>query len=205
MPSDGTPRKTSTLKCATPMPPAKCRSDRSARSRGALCSSTACACQSAKGSPMSDIIINMLKPHTVAEQFRDLKYPNLVNFQDEWLSYDGAAYQPIEDAACAPPSANFCASVLLCNSTRSRRTTARPSASRSRCRSPRRTKTSTKCTRIWNICATSSEYDGPAVVGLMAASRRSRTSSICNGLLDVVTRDFIDGTPMFFTRTALPI
>src|SRR4029078_3698569 len=37
-------------------------------------------------------------PYKSAAASLTARYPNLLNFQDEWLTWDGAAYTPLEDA-----------------------------------------------------------------------------------------------------------
>src|SRR4051812_29905681 len=47
---------------------------------------------------VAPVIVSPSTPQKSAEKFKALHFPTLLNFQNEWLSWDGAAYQSIEDA-----------------------------------------------------------------------------------------------------------
>src|SRR5712691_7562880 len=61
-----------------------------------------------------DVVIQPSRPSEVAKQFKELHYPTLLNFQNEWLSWDGAgAYQSIEDATIESRVSEFLKSAKI--------------------------------------------------------------------------------------------
>src|SRR5258705_3083900 len=58
-------------------------------------------------------IIDPKKPIKSAERFKSKCYPYLLNQQDEWLSWNGSCYQPIEDATVMSKISKFLAAAKV--------------------------------------------------------------------------------------------
>jgi phage/plasmid-associated DNA primase len=153
---------------------------------------------------MTDIIIQPLKSSETASSFKAAIFPTLINHQDEWLSWDGAAYQPIEDATVQARISEFLngAKVQVFKDG-SAQVSLLPFFPKTKdiaevhkmlgylCHVP----LNTMSPPAW-LQGTSPEY---------RALEPRNLISFKNGLLDITTRRLYPPTSSFFTRTALPV
>lgn len=147
-------------------------------------------------------IVNRATPSKSAALFREQRYPNLINQQDEWLNWDGSAYQSIEDATICARVSEFlkaCQTMKPVNGklkafpfdTRKSDIAEVVAALKNDVHKPR----DTMAPPCW--------LDGTPPAYLALNPRN--LISFQNGLLDIETRELYTATPFFFTRTALAI
>jgi putative DNA primase/helicase len=147
-------------------------------------------------------IIQPDNPQGVAEQFKAAEFPTLLNHQDEWLAWDGSAYQPLEAATVESRVAEFLqrAKVRVFVKGKAELIAFKPkskdigevySALKRACHVP----INTMSPPVW-LRDAPEEYAALAPKNLI---------SFQNGLLDIDTRTLYPATPFFFTRTALAI
>src|SRR5207248_1746265 len=48
-------------------------------------------------SPTEPNVVSRLTPVETAKLFRNQQHPTIIRYQNDWLAYDGSAYQMIED------------------------------------------------------------------------------------------------------------
>jgi putative DNA primase/helicase len=149
-----------------------------------------------------DVVISPDNPQGTAEQFKLAEFPTLLNHQDEWLSHDGAAFQPLEDATVESRVADFLqrAKVRVYVKGKAELVPFKPkskdigevySALKRACHVP----INTMSPPVW-LSGRPKEY---------AALDPRNLISFQNGLLDIEMRTLYPATPFFFTRTALAI
>jgi putative DNA primase/helicase len=150
----------------------------------------------------NDVVIEPGEPLKIAEQFKALYFPTLLNFQNEWLSHDGAAYQPMEDATILARLNQFLKAakvrIYLKDRVELRDFTPTPKAI-----TDIYTMLKHDCHVPQNTMSPPSWLEGTPAS--LAAIDPKNIISLQNGLLDINTRKLYPGTPKFFTRTALPI
>jgi putative DNA primase/helicase len=149
-------------------------------------------------------IVNRKSPHKTAEQFRAEVRPTLINYEEEFLAYDGeGAYRLIKDGTVAsevqrhfegavemlPTNTRGDKKAFPCNPKTNDVNEVVGALERQNHVAPG---------TISPPFFLSGEYDWSMIDALNVISCR-------NGLLDITTRTRYDSTPQFFTRTALPI
>jgi putative DNA primase/helicase len=55
----------------------------------------------------NELVIQPDNTRATVLQFKAAEFPTLLNHQDEWLAWDGAAYQPLESATVESRTAEF--------------------------------------------------------------------------------------------------
>jgi putative DNA primase/helicase len=149
-----------------------------------------------------DIVIEPNAPQKIAEQFKALRFPTLLSFQNEWLSHDGAAYQPMEDQTITTKLSQFlkAAKVRVYLKDRVELVDFTPTP---KVISDVYTMLKNDCHVPLNTMSPPSWLEGTPAS--LAAIDPKNIISCQNGLLDIDTRKLYPATPKFFTRTALPI
>jgi putative DNA primase/helicase len=154
-------------------------------------------------------VINPKKPHKTAEQFRDLHFPNLISFQDEWLSWNGSAYLPIEDATMEARISQFLIEsfIVVMAQTTGADGTPGPIKKEFMPFSPARKDIAEVYAALAHLCHKPADTMSPPswLKGRKGRPDPRNIISCSNGLLDITTGELHDQTPEFFTRTALPI
>jgi len=148
------------------------------------------------------LILSKASPHKSAAQFRDMKHPNLICFQDEFLTWNGCAYDAID-----PPAMKSQISAFLADAKRmvgvNTAGTAQPVDF-----NPKKTDVEEVYTALQRICHKDggpNDVQPPMWLDGRSAPAPEDIISCKNGLLDLITGDLLDHTPAFFTRTSLPI
>ena len=150
----------------------------------------------------TDMVIQPDNPQGTAALFKAAEFPTAINHQDEWLSWDGAAYQPIENATIESRVAEFLqnakvqvytkgATALVPYKPKSKDIGEVYSALKRSCHVP----FNTMSPPAW-LHGTPKEYERLDPRNLI---------SFQNGLLNIETRELYSATSFFFTRTALAI
>ena len=145
-------------------------------------------------------VLSKETPYKSAAAFRTACYPNLLNFQDEWLTWDGAAYIPREDETIRAAIMEFLEKAKV-------RT--RPAANGPVICGPFNPKP-TNINAVYDMVRSQCHKEMGAVTPPVFLSGRTdplakNLVSCRNGLVDITTRKLYGPTPDFFTRTALPI
>jgi len=149
-----------------------------------------------------DIVISPDDTRATVLQFKEAEFPTLLNHQDEWLSWDGAAYQPIEAATIESSVADFLqrSKVRVYAKGKAQLIAFKPKSKdisevyndlKRACHVPQ----NTMSPPVW-LKYTSKELSALDPRNMIAFQ---------NGLLDITTRTLYPPTPKFFTRTALAI
>jgi putative DNA primase/helicase len=153
---------------------------------------------------MTEIIIQPRKSSETAAAFKAAIFPTLINHQDEWLSWDGAAYQPIEDATVQARISEFLntAKVQVFKDG-SGQVSLLPFF-------PKTKDIAEVHKMLGHLCHVPLNTMSPPawLKGTPADYRRldpRNLISLKNGLLDITTRKLYSATPFFFSRTAIPI
>ena len=151
----------------------------------------------------AEAVLSKETPYKSAEKFRAARYPHLLNFQDEWLTWDRAAYIPLEDATIRAAVMEFLAKAKV----RMRVTDANGASSY--IDGPFNPKP-THINAVYDMLRGQCHKEVGAVTPPVFLSGRTdplpqNLVSCRNGLVDVTTGKLYDSTPDFFTRTALPI
>lgn len=151
-----------------------------------------------------DIIVAPRKSAETAATFKAAIFPTLIKHQDEWLSHDGSAYQPIEDATVQARISEFlnAAKVAVFKDDGSRADLA-PYY-------PKIKDINEIYLQLGHLCHVERNTMSPPawLPGAPAKYRALNPRNLIsfkNGLLDITTRKLYAPTPFFFTRTALPI
>jgi putative DNA primase/helicase len=151
---------------------------------------------------IKDIVIEPDQPHRIAEQFKARDFPTLLNFQNEWLSHDGAAYQPVEDATILAKLNQFLKTAKTPIYVKSRIELV-PFTPTPKAIADIHTMLKLDCHVPLNTMSPPSWLDETPVE--YGGIDPKRIISFQNGLLDIATRKLYPATSKFFTRTALPI
>jgi putative DNA primase/helicase len=158
---------------------------------------------------MSDpIVIDRSTPLKTAEQFRGRVHPNLIHHQDEFLTWNGSAYEARENATILSQISEFMSNA------KSRVITKDPvtgsSANKFVPFHPKKSDVGEVDAALRNLCHVASDTMSPptwladAPEDLKAIPARNIVSCR-NGLLDIETMKLHPQTPAFFTRYALAI
>jgi putative DNA primase/helicase len=157
-------------------------------------------------------IVSRDTPLETARLFKAQMHPNMVRYQNDWLDYDGAAYQMIEDDTVA-------SEILLWLDDCQRRvayevfnketgeddTKYRPEPF-----NPKDADVQQVAKLLAHDCHVKAGEMVPPFfldggTGEHIGLNPANLISFQGGLLDITTRNVYSATPMFFTRTALPI
>ena len=151
----------------------------------------------------AETVLSKETPYKSAALFRAARYPTLLNFQDEWLTWDGAAYIALEDATIRAAVMEFLEKAKV----RMRVTNA--NGVTSYINGPFNPKP-THINAVYDMLRSQCHKEVGAVTPPVFLSGRSdplpqNLVSCRNGLVDITTGKLYEPTPDFFTRTALPI
>ena len=151
----------------------------------------------------AETVLSKQTPYKSAAAFRAARYPNLLNFQDEWLTWDGAAYIPLEDETIRAAIMEFLERAKM----RTRITDANGAVSYINGPfSPKRTHITDVNEMLRGQCHKEMRAVAPPVFLSGRTDPLAKNLVSCrNGLVDITTKKLYDPTPDFFTRTALPI
>ncbi|MHC6156571.1 DNA primase family protein [Bradyrhizobium elkanii] len=148
-----------------------------------------------------DRIIDPGKPSETASAFKAARHPTLINHQDEWLSWDGSAYQSIEEATIESEISEFLQGSKRWQA-QGNNLIAVPYFAKSKDVKEVFTLLKHACHVPSNTMAPPSWL--PGAPKKLAAIDPRNVISFRNGLLDIRTRKLYPATPAFFTRSALP-
>ena len=151
----------------------------------------------------AETVLSKATPYKSAKRFREMHYPHLLNFQDEWLTWDSAAYIPREDETISAAIMEFLEKAKV----RNRVTDATGAVSF--INGPFNPKP-THINAVYDLLRKQCHKEMGAVIPPVFLDGRTdplakNLVSCRNGLVDITTRKLYDPTPDFFTRTALPI
>lgn len=148
-------------------------------------------------------VLSKETPYKSAKLFRTARFPDLINFQDEWLTWDGAAYIPLEDATIRAAVMEYLEQAKV----RMRINDATGVVSYSDGPfNPKPTHINAVYEMLRGQCHKEVGVVSPPVFLSGRTEPRPRNLVSCrNGLVDITTGKLYDPTPDFFTRTALPI
>lgn len=160
-----------------------------------------------------DLVLSRDTPHLSATEFRKRKYPTILKYQEDWLDYDGAAYQMIEDDTIKSGVRKFLISAYIKhvvpildkngNETDKMKVEYDPFNPKN-----------VDVAQVYEALADmyhikKGKLDPPAWLdGATNKQRKHDPKNIIafqNCLLDITTREKLDTSPNFFTRTALAI
>lgn len=154
------------------------------------------------------VILSRSTPGKSAEIFRTRTRPNLINQQDEWLDWNGHAYATVEDATIeselerfAKEAKTMVATVVGADDDGKPIKELQPV--------PFNPKPG-DLYAIYDMLKRQNHKPAdtmspPCWLDSRTNPLASNIISVENGLLDIISRDLIDSTPDFFTRTALPL
>jgi putative DNA primase/helicase len=152
-------------------------------------------------------IISRDTPLETARAFKGQMHPNMVRYQNDWLDYDGSAYQMIEDDTIA-------SEVLLWLDACQSRAAYDVVENGEEVRKYRLEKFNPKDADVQQVVKLLA-HDCHVKAGAMvppfflpgpidySALDPANIIACQNGLLDITTREMCDPTPQFFTRSAL--
>jgi len=161
------------------------------------------------------VVLSPTTPGKSAQKFKALRFPTLLNFQNEWLSYDDSAYLPIEDETIAARVKEFleAAKVAKVEERKSKDDNGNSKVSRKNVLLPFNPKPKDisevyamlkhDCHVPHNTMSPPTWLDGGT--GIYAGLDKKNLISCRNGLLDIENRTLYPATSAFFTRTALAI
>jgi len=151
----------------------------------------------------AETVLSKETPYKSAAAFRAACYPNLLNFQDEWLTWDGAAYIPREDETIRAAIMEFLEKAKV----RTRITDQNGGISFvTGAFNPKPTNINAAYDMLRGQCHKEMGTVKPPVFLSGRADPLAKNLVSCrNGLVDITTGKLYDPTPDFFTRTALPI
>jgi putative DNA primase/helicase len=149
-----------------------------------------------------ELVIQPDNTRATVLQFKAAELSTLLNHQDEWLAWDGAAYQPLENATVESRIAEFLqrAMVRVFVKGKAQLIAYKPKSKdisevyadlKRACHVP----LNTMSPPVW-LSGTPKEYRNLDPRNVI---------SFQNGLLDIMRRKLYPATPFFFTRTALAI
>lgn len=164
-----------------------------------------------KNDDADKIILSRDTPDQSAEKFRTFKRPNLISHQEEWLDWDGHAYQPVEDATIQSEVQAFAENAYQIAFDEVTTKDADGNETTTKVRVLR--KFNPKPSDVTAICTTlrrqnhkpADTMSPPCWLTGIDLPEAHNVISLQNGLLDMTTGELYDATPEFFTRTALPI
>jgi putative DNA primase/helicase len=150
----------------------------------------------------NDLIIQPSKPSETAATFKAAYFPTLINHQDEWLSWDQSAYQPIEDATVQSKISEFLNSAKV-------KVYDRNGGSKLMPYFPKMKDLKEVQGQLKPLCHVPRNTMSPPtwLAGTpkkLAAIDPRNIISFKNGLLDITTRKLYPPSEHFFTRTSLP-
>ncbi len=151
----------------------------------------------------AEAVLSKETPYKSAKLFRAARYPDLINFQDEWLTWDGAAFIPLEDPTIRAAVMEFLEQAKV----RTRVTDATGVVSYiNGSFNPKPTHINAVYDMLRGQCHKEVGAVTPPVFLSGRTDPRPQNLVSCrNGLVDITTGKLYDSTPDFFTRTALPI
>lgn len=153
------------------------------------------------------IIVHAAKPGATAALFKSMQYPTLINQQDEWLVWREGAYDGVEDASIRAAVSEFLHNAKTMTS--EEQPDGRHKKKYTPC-NPTPKMISDVVAMLKNLCHVPRDTMSPPCwlkgtpPEYLALDPRN-IISLRNGLLDITTRRLYASTPLFFTRTALPI
>jgi putative DNA primase/helicase len=155
------------------------------------------------------MILSPATPQISAEKFKQKEFPTLINFQNEWLAHDGAAYQPIENETIEAHVSQFLKAAKVRGIEKitdnegeeANKPTLFPF-------NPKKAHIAEVVEMLRHDCHVPHNTMSPPVwlkgtPPELAAINPKNLISFQNGLLDIETRELRPATPFFFTRTAL--
>lgn len=147
------------------------------------------------------IVVDPRTPAKSAELFKAERYPHLVNQQDEWLTWDGAAYRSVEHATIHAHVSKFLKSAK-------KRVADEDGKAKHVHFNPTPKNVTDVVTFLKNDCHQPQETMSPpawleGTPPEYASLEPRNLISVKKGLLDITTRTLYPATPFFFTRTAL--
>jgi putative DNA primase/helicase len=160
-----------------------------------------------------DVVLSKETPLKSAEIFKSLRHPTLINYQNEWLSWDGGAYQAIEADTITAIIRQFLGDAKIT----SYKMVPDKANSEKKVQveeeypfNPKETHVKEVNAALKSIChVPRGAMDPPTWLkdtpAEYAGLDPNNLISFQNGLLEVTTRTLYPATPFFFTRTALPI
>ena len=163
------------------------------------------------------LVLSRDTPHESATKFRDHyskdKYKTILRYQEDWLVYDGAAYQMIEDDTIKSEIRKFLISAYIMHVVEILDKKGNPTGRMQTTYDPFNPKNA-DVAQVNEALADmyhvkTGKLDPPAwLEGATVKQREHDSKNIIacrNGLLDMVTRELLPSSPLFFTRTALAI
>jgi putative DNA primase/helicase len=151
----------------------------------------------------AETVLSKETPYKSATLFRVARYPDLLNFQEEWLTWDRAAYVPLEDATIRAAVMEFLEGAKV-------RTRVTDSNDIARYINGPFNPKPTHINAVNDMLRSQCHKEVGAVTPPVFLTGRTdpppqNVVSCRNGLVDITTGKLYDPTPDFFTRTALPI
>jgi putative DNA primase/helicase len=160
-----------------------------------------------------DLILSRGTPHKSAQEFRNRKHKTILKYQEDWLDYDGAAYTMIEDITIESEIQLFLQSAFIASVVDVLGKDGKPTGEVKFVYDPFNPKKNDVAevyealSRQFHI--KKGELDPPAWLPDATPEQRKHDPkniiAFQNCLLDITTREKLDTSPNFFTRTALAI
>jgi putative DNA primase/helicase len=160
-------------------------------------------------SPNESVFLSPGTPMISAEKFKAAQFPTLILYQDEWMAWDGSAYQGLEAQTINSAVSEFMGTAKV------EGTIASVDVTGKKVLEPALFPFNPKPKDIADVCAMLKHschvpigtMDPPSWLSGMPKQYRGmdpkRAISFKNGLLDLDTGILFPATPFFFTRTAL--
>jgi putative DNA primase/helicase len=160
----------------------------------------------AKSGGLQTIEFSRKTPRDSAKLYRGITRPFLIHHQGDWLDWDGSAYQDIEDATIEAEIAALAADAVE----RVPLKIGGEIVAHELPFNPKKADLVEIHTALKTLCHVSRDTMAPPVFldggkGKYAGLNPRNLISFKNGLLDIISRIKYPATPMFFTRTALPV
>jgi putative DNA primase/helicase len=158
-----------------------------------------------------EIVLNKQTPLLSAQVFRRREQPTLINYQDEWLSWNGSAYEVIEARTMRALVHDLLgrAKTVTFESIVDAQTGKRKHVEGRAPFNPKKGDVDQVLDALESIChVPNGEMDPPSWKGTpakLAALDPRNIISFKNGLLDITTRTLYPPSDRFFTRNALAI
>lgn len=158
------------------------------------------------------VMLSPATPQISAEKFKALHFPTLVHYQNEYMSWDGAAYQGIEERTIAARVSTFMGAAKMVGKIEAVDPETGNSVKQDALFpfNPKKTHLAEVETMLKHLChVPAGAMDPPAWLNGTPKGYEKldpkNLISFQNGLLDISTRVLYEATPYFFTRTALDI
>jgi putative DNA primase/helicase len=151
-----------------------------------------------KNKKPTDVVLSRDTPAKSADAFRAACHPHLINQQEEWYTWTGAAYQRVEEETIRSGISEFCEHAV--------RAVPTPNGYEYPPFNPKSADVNGIYEMLLHRCHRPNTTEAPAWLDGRASPDPHNIIACRNGLIDITTRQLYDfPDPNLFTTTALPL